>query len=51
MNAMLIISGAFGIFRKEAVVTIGGYRSDTIGEDMELVVRLHRAFRLRICAR
>ncbi len=46
MNAMLIISGAFGIFRKEAVVTVGGYRSDTIGEDMELVVRLHRHLRL-----
>ena len=43
---MLIISGAFGIFRKEAVVTVGGYRSDTIGEDMELVVRLHRHLRL-----
>ena len=46
LNAMLIISGAFGIFRKEAVVTVGGYRSDTIGEDMELVVRLHRHLRM-----
>ncbi|MBA5875311.1 MAG: glycosyltransferase [Nitrospira sp. CR1.2] len=46
LNAMLIISGAFGIFRKEVVVTVGGYRSDTIGEDMELVVRLHRHLRL-----
>lgn len=46
INAMLIISGAFGIFKKEAVVDAGGYRTDTIGEDMELVVRLHRRFRL-----
>jgi cellulose synthase/poly-beta-1,6-N-acetylglucosamine synthase-like glycosyltransferase len=46
MNAMLIISGAFGIFRKESVASVGGYRSDTIGEDMELVVRLHRHLRL-----
>ncbi|MFA6052790.1 MAG: glycosyltransferase [Methylobacter sp.] len=43
-NAVLIISGAFGLFRKEAVVAVGGYRSDTMGEDMELVVRMHRIF-------
>jgi cellulose synthase/poly-beta-1,6-N-acetylglucosamine synthase-like glycosyltransferase len=42
MNALLIISGAFGIFYKEKVVSVGGFRSDTIGEDMELVMRLHR---------
>ena len=42
MNALLIISGAFGLFHKETVVSVGGYRADTIGEDMELVVRLHR---------
>jgi cellulose synthase/poly-beta-1,6-N-acetylglucosamine synthase-like glycosyltransferase len=44
-NAVLIISGAFGLFRKEVVVAAGGYRSDTVGEDMELVVRLHRLHR------
>lgn len=41
-NGLLIISGAFGLFRKEAVMKVGGFRHDTIGEDMELVVRLHR---------
>lgn len=46
LNAMLIISGAFGLFKKDAVVDAGGYRTDTIGEDMELVVRLHRRYRL-----
>jgi cellulose synthase/poly-beta-1,6-N-acetylglucosamine synthase-like glycosyltransferase len=46
LNAVLIISGAFGIFRRDAVVEVGGYRTDTIGEDMELVVRLHRSYRL-----
>jgi cellulose synthase/poly-beta-1,6-N-acetylglucosamine synthase-like glycosyltransferase len=46
LNAVLIISGAFGVFRKEAVVAAGGYRHDTVGEDMELVVRLHRLHRL-----
>jgi cellulose synthase/poly-beta-1,6-N-acetylglucosamine synthase-like glycosyltransferase len=45
MNAMLIISGAFGLFQKEAVLKVGGYRTETIGEDMELVVRLHRVLR------
>jgi cellulose synthase/poly-beta-1,6-N-acetylglucosamine synthase-like glycosyltransferase len=45
MNAMLIISGAFGLFRKDVVLTVGGYRTETIGEDMELVVRMHRLLR------
>jgi len=45
LNAVLIISGAFGVFRKETVVAAGGYRHDTVGEDMELVVRLHRMHR------
>lgn len=42
MNAHLIISGAFGIYHKETFVAAGGYRRDTVGEDMELIVRLHR---------
>lgn len=46
LNAVLIISGAFGVFRKETVIAAGGYRHDTVGEDMELVVRLHRHCRL-----
>ncbi len=46
MNALLIISGAFGVFHKETVVAAGGYKQDAIGEDMELVVRLHRRARM-----
>lgn len=42
MNATLIISGAFGLFKRSAVVEVGGYATDTVGEDMELVVKLHR---------
>ena len=44
-NALLIISGAFGMFRRDAVIEIGGFRHDTIGEDMEIVARLHRRWR------
>ena len=43
MNALLIISGAFGVFRKATVISIGGYHTNSIGEDMELVVRMHRS--------
>jgi cellulose synthase/poly-beta-1,6-N-acetylglucosamine synthase-like glycosyltransferase len=39
---LLIISGAFGLFRREAVVDAGGYDVTTVGEDAELIVRLHR---------
>ena len=42
LDLTLIISGAFGIFRRSLVTEVGGYRTDTVGEDMELVVRLHR---------
>lgn len=45
LNALLIISGAFGLFHKETVVSVGGYLTDTIGEDMELIVRLHKVMR------
>jgi cellulose synthase/poly-beta-1,6-N-acetylglucosamine synthase-like glycosyltransferase len=47
LNALLIISGAFGLFQREAVEEVGGWATDTVGEDMELVVRLHRHFRAR----
>jgi cellulose synthase/poly-beta-1,6-N-acetylglucosamine synthase-like glycosyltransferase len=47
VNGLLIISGAFGIFKREAVIEVGGFRPDTIGEDMELVTRLHRFYRER----
>ncbi|WP_243141907.1 glycosyltransferase family 2 protein [Lawsonibacter faecis] len=40
-NGNLIISGAFGLFKKETVIQAGGYDTNTLGEDMELVVRLH----------
>ncbi len=42
IDSTLIISGAFGMFSRRHVVEVGGYLHDTVGEDMELVVRLHR---------
>ncbi|NGP45351.1 glycosyltransferase family 2 protein [Bacillaceae bacterium SIJ1] len=44
-NLMLIISGAFSVFSKKWVIFAGGYSTKTVGEDMELVVRLHRVSR------
>jgi len=41
-NSLLVISGAFGLFEKRAAVQAGGYATDSVGEDMELVVRMHR---------
>jgi cellulose synthase/poly-beta-1,6-N-acetylglucosamine synthase-like glycosyltransferase len=46
-NTLLVISGAFGLFDKRAAVAAGGYATDSVGEDMELVVRMHRQRRER----
>lgn len=42
LDSTLIISGAFGLFQRGITVDAGGFRKGTIGEDMELIVRLHR---------
>jgi cellulose synthase/poly-beta-1,6-N-acetylglucosamine synthase-like glycosyltransferase len=44
MNALMIISGAFGLFRRDAVIAVGGFDRTAVGEDMDLTVRL-QAFR------
>ncbi len=44
-NMLMIISGAFGVFRTDLVRAIGGYRPNAIGEDFDLVARLHRHLR------
>lgn len=41
LNSLLIISGAFGIFKRKSVLEVGGYLTDTVGEDIELIIRLH----------
>ena len=45
MQALTVISGAFGLFRRRHVVEVGGYSHGTVGEDMELVIKLHRLMR------
>lgn len=45
MGTLMIISGAFGVFRRGAVLEVGGFSHNTVGEDMELVVKLHRHMR------
>ena len=42
LNGLLLISGAFGAFDKEIVIKCGGYNVKTVGEDMELIVRMRR---------
>ncbi|WP_051188475.1 glycosyltransferase family 2 protein [Proteocatella sphenisci] len=44
-NANLIISGAFGLFEKKAVINVGGYQVGSMGEDMELIVKLHSYYK------
>ncbi|HLP04368.1 MAG TPA: glycosyltransferase [Paludibacter sp.] len=40
LNGLLIISGAFGMFDRDIAIKCGGYNTKTVGEDMELVVRM-----------
>ena len=47
VNALPLVSGAFGMFARRSILAVGGYCTDAIGEDMELVIRLHRHFRER----
>ncbi|MGH9728689.1 MAG: glycosyltransferase family 2 protein [Candidatus Acidiferrales bacterium] len=41
-NMLTIISGAFGLFRRDVIMSVGGYRAAAIGEDFDLVTRIHR---------
>ncbi|MBU3179640.1 glycosyltransferase family 2 protein [Clostridium psychrophilum] len=45
LDAILIISGAFGAFNKKAVINCGGYKVNIIGEDMEIIARLHKTMK------
>jgi cellulose synthase/poly-beta-1,6-N-acetylglucosamine synthase-like glycosyltransferase len=47
VKTLTIISGAFGLFRRQIAVAVGGYSHDTVGEDFELIVKIHRHMRDR----
>ncbi|GAA4296447.1 glycosyltransferase [Nibribacter koreensis] len=47
IDGLLLISGAFGLFDKEVVIAAGGYNHNTVGEDMELIVRMRRYMKER----
>jgi cellulose synthase/poly-beta-1,6-N-acetylglucosamine synthase-like glycosyltransferase len=42
IDSLLIISGAFGFFDREIALAVGGYDTDTVGEDMEIIFRMRR---------
>lgn len=47
LKAVTLISGAFGIFRRNLAVAVGGYSHDTVGEDIEIIVKIHRLLAAR----
>jgi len=44
MRALPLISGAFGVFRRDAVIELGGYKKSALGEDMDLVLRFYKHY-------
>ncbi len=42
LNGLLMVSGAFGLFDRDVVIKVGGYDKTTVGEDLELVVRMRK---------
>lgn len=42
INGLLIVSGALGLFDKDIVIKCGGYSTKTVGEDMELIIRMRK---------
>jgi cellulose synthase/poly-beta-1,6-N-acetylglucosamine synthase-like glycosyltransferase len=47
LQGLLVISGAFGIFKRSILIEIGGFRHGSVGEDADLVARMHRVLRER----
>jgi cellulose synthase/poly-beta-1,6-N-acetylglucosamine synthase-like glycosyltransferase len=45
LNGLMILSGAFGVFRRDVLQASGGLSRETLGEDMELTMRLHHQLR------
>jgi cellulose synthase/poly-beta-1,6-N-acetylglucosamine synthase-like glycosyltransferase len=47
LGGNMLVSGAFGLWQKRLLLAVGGYREDSIGEDLELTVSIHRLLRER----
>lgn len=47
INCLPLVSGAFGVFRRDTLVDLGGYTSGHLGEDLDLTMRIHRHYRDR----
>ena len=47
INSLLVMKGAFGSFQKDAVISVGGYSAGTAGEDMDMIIKLHRYMRAK----
>jgi cellulose synthase/poly-beta-1,6-N-acetylglucosamine synthase-like glycosyltransferase len=41
-NALTIVSGAYGLFKRQALVAVGGFNATAIGEDFDITIALHR---------
>lgn len=41
-NGLMLISGALGLFEREVILGVGGYSHDAIGEDMDMVIKIHK---------
>jgi cellulose synthase/poly-beta-1,6-N-acetylglucosamine synthase-like glycosyltransferase len=42
VNTLMLVSGAFGVFRRREVVAVGGFTKGSMGEDLDLIIKLHR---------
>lgn len=47
LNGLLVLSGAFGVFKKSTVIEVGGYSKSTVSEDTELIIKIHDHFSKR----
>jgi cellulose synthase/poly-beta-1,6-N-acetylglucosamine synthase-like glycosyltransferase len=47
LGSLTIVSGAFGLFRRRIIIDVGGFSRDTVGEDLELIIKIHRHLRDR----